>query len=158
MQNLFLTNLDTHVSGIDRFYSSKFTVAVAAVRIRSYIPPPVHDEIDVFDNEVDDRVGSYWLSIKKIIKLTICYIFLQQFASLSTQLVYDAVVLFYNAVLQLSQHTGFYTPQFSCGRGFWQPGPHLVQQMKKVWFKEFFYDKKCLYIILDLNILYTLCI
>ncbi|XP_030555154.1 glutamate receptor ionotropic, kainate 2 [Drosophila novamexicana] len=107
--NLFLTNLDTHVSGIDRFYSSKFTVAVAAVRIRSYIPPPVHDEIDVFDNEVDDR-----------------------FASLSTQLVYDAVVLFYNAVLQLSQHTGFYTPQFSCGRGFWQPGPHLVQQMKKL--------------------------
>ncbi|XP_064553646.1 glutamate receptor ionotropic, kainate 2 [Drosophila montana] len=107
--NLFLTNLDTHVSGIDRFYSSKFTVAVAAVRIRSYIPPPVHDEIDVFDNEADDR-----------------------FASLSTQLVYDAVVLFYNAVLQLSQHTGFYTPQFSCGRGFWQPGPHLVQQMKQL--------------------------
>jgi len=56
-QHLFLTNLDTHVSGIERFYSREFTVSVAAARIRSYIPPPVHDEIDVFDNFVDTRVG-----------------------------------------------------------------------------------------------------
>ncbi|EDW76392.1 uncharacterized protein Dwil_GK14684 [Drosophila willistoni] len=107
--HLFLTNLDTHVSGIDRFYSRDFTVAVAAIRIRAYIPPPLHDEIDVFDNEVDTR-----------------------FDSLRTQLVYDAVVLFYNALLQLSQRTGFYTPEFGCGRGFWQPGPHLIQQMKDI--------------------------
>ncbi|KAH8321257.1 hypothetical protein KR059_008934, partial [Drosophila kikkawai] len=107
--NLFLTNLDTHVSGIDRFYSREFTVSVAAVRIRTYIPPPVHDEIDVFDNEVDTR-----------------------FASLGTQLVYDSVVLFYNALLEISQRPGFYTPQFSCGRGFWQPGPRLIEQMKMV--------------------------
>ncbi|XP_060666776.1 glutamate receptor ionotropic, kainate 2 [Drosophila nasuta] len=105
--NLFITNLDTHLSGIDRFYSREFRVAVAAMRIRAYIPPPVHDEVDVFEDEEDKR-----------------------FASLSTQLIYDAVVLYYNAMLQLSQRSGFYTPQFGCGRGFWQPGPHLVQQMK----------------------------
>lgn len=57
-QHLFLTNLDTHLSGIDGFYSRDFTVAVAAVRIRTYVPPPVHDEIDVFDNSVDTRVKS----------------------------------------------------------------------------------------------------
>ncbi|SPP86017.1 glutamate receptor ionotropic, kainate 2 [Drosophila guanche] len=107
--NLFLTNLDTHVSGIDRFYSREFTVTVAAVRLRTYIPPPVHDEIDVFDNEVDTR-----------------------FDSLGTQLVYDSVVLFYNALLQMSQRSGFYIPQFSCGHGFWKPGPHVVQQMKEL--------------------------
>ncbi|XP_052837544.1 glutamate receptor ionotropic, kainate 2 isoform X1 [Drosophila gunungcola] len=107
--HLFLTDLDTHVSGIDRFYSREFTVSVAAVRLRSYIPPPVHDEIDVFDNEVDTR-----------------------FDSLGTQLVYDSVVLYYNALLVISQRPGFYVPQFSCGRGFWQPGPRLVDQMKKI--------------------------
>ncbi|XP_017064315.2 glutamate receptor ionotropic, kainate 2 [Drosophila eugracilis] len=107
--HLFLTNLDTHVSGIDRFYSREFTASVAAVRIRSYIPPPVHDEIDVFDNFVDTT-----------------------FSSLETQLVYDAVVLFYNALMEVSQLPGFYIPQFSCGRGFWQPGPRLVEQMKKI--------------------------
>ncbi|KAH8353734.1 hypothetical protein KR084_013022 [Drosophila pseudotakahashii] len=107
--HLFLTNLDTHVSGIDQFYSRTFTVSVAAVRIRSYIPPPVHDEIDVFDNYVDTR-----------------------FSSLGTQLVYDSVVLFYNALLEISQLPGFYIPQLSCGRGFWQPGPRLVKQMKMI--------------------------
>ncbi|KAH8248660.1 hypothetical protein KR032_001976 [Drosophila birchii] len=111
--NLFLTNLDTHVSGIDRFYSREFTVSVAAVRIRTYIPPPIHDEIDVFDNEVDTR-----------------------FASLGTQLIYDSVVLFYNALLEISQRPGFHTPQFSCGRGFWQPGPRLIEQMKMVSHKQ----------------------
>ncbi|XP_017012821.2 glutamate receptor ionotropic, kainate 2 [Drosophila takahashii] len=107
--HLFLTNLDTHVSGIDQFYSREFTVAVTAVRIRTYIPPPVHDEIDVFDNYVDTR-----------------------FSSLLTQLVYDSVVLFYNALLEISQRPGFYIPQLSCGRGFWQPGPRLVKQMKMI--------------------------
>ncbi|XP_037709797.1 glutamate receptor ionotropic, kainate 2 [Drosophila subpulchrella] len=107
--HLFLTNLDTHVSGIERFYSREFTVSVAAARIRSYIPPPVHDEIDVFDNFVDTR-----------------------FDSLGTQLVYDSVVLFYNALLEISQRSAFYIPQFSCGRGFWQPGPRLVEQMKMI--------------------------
>ncbi|KAH8377029.1 hypothetical protein KR093_002855 [Drosophila rubida] len=107
--NLFITNLDTHISGIDRFYSNEFRVAVASIRIRTYIPPPVHDEADVFDDEEDKR-----------------------FAALSTQLIYDAVVLYYNAMLQLSQRSGFYKPQFGCGRGFWQPGPHLVQQMKEL--------------------------
>ncbi|TDG47195.1 hypothetical protein AWZ03_006326 [Drosophila navojoa] len=109
LNNLFLTDLNTHTSRIDQFYSREFSVSVKAIRIRSYVPPPVHDETDVFDNEVDNR-----------------------FSSLSSQLVYDAVVLFYNAVLQLSQKPGFYTPQFSCGRGFWQPGPLVVQQMKEL--------------------------
>ncbi|XP_017098823.2 glutamate receptor ionotropic, kainate 2 [Drosophila bipectinata] len=107
--HLFLTNLDTHISGIDRFYSKEFTVSIAAIRIRNYIPPPVHDEIDVFDNEVDDM-----------------------FDSLETQLLYDSVVLFYNALLELSQRSGFYAPQTRCGLGFWQPGPRLVEQMKNI--------------------------
>ncbi|KAH8421152.1 hypothetical protein KR009_003820, partial [Drosophila setifemur] len=107
--NLFLTNLDTHISGIERFYSREFTVAVAAVRIRTYIPPPIHDEIDVFDSKLDNM-----------------------FASLGTQLIFDAVVLFYNALLELSQRPGLYIPQFTCGRGFWQPGPRLVQKMKEM--------------------------
>ncbi|KAH8403004.1 hypothetical protein KR222_003098, partial [Zaprionus bogoriensis] len=107
--NLFLTNLDTHTSGIDRFYSNTFRVAVAAIRVRTYVPAPVHDEVDVFDHSVDDR-----------------------FLTLSTQLIYDAVVLYYNAMLELSKVPGFYTPQFSCGRGFWRPGPELVQKMKEL--------------------------
>ncbi|EDW88912.1 glutamate receptor ionotropic, kainate 2 [Drosophila yakuba] len=107
--HLFLTNLDTHISGIDQFYSRDFTVSVAAVRIRTYVPPPVHDEIDVFDNSVDTR-----------------------FSSLESQLIYDSVVLFYNALLEISQLPGFYIPNFSCGRGFWQPGPRLVEQMKQI--------------------------
>ncbi|KAL7740685.1 hypothetical protein ACLKA6_000052 [Drosophila palustris] len=76
--NLFVTNLDTHLSGIDRFYSNEFRVAVAAIRIRTYVPPPVHDEIDIFDNAEEDR-----------------------FASLATQLIYDAIVLFYNAYVTI---------------------------------------------------------
>ncbi|XP_016963221.1 glutamate receptor ionotropic, kainate 2 [Drosophila biarmipes] len=107
--HLFLTDLNTHLSGIDRFYSRDFTVSVMAARIRSYIPPPVNDEIDVFDNSVDTR-----------------------FSSLETQLVYDSVVLFYNALLEITQRSAFYSPQFSCGRGFWQSGPRIVEQMKKI--------------------------
>ncbi|XP_017048955.1 glutamate receptor ionotropic, kainate 1 isoform X2 [Drosophila ficusphila] len=106
--HLFLTNLDTHISGVDRFYSPEFTVSVAAVRIRTYIPPPIHDEKDVFSEDADNM-----------------------FLSLGTQLLYDSVVLFYNALSEISQRPGFYMPQFSCGRGFWQPGPHLVEQMKQ---------------------------
>lgn len=58
LQNLFLTDLNTHTSRIDQFYSREFSVSVKAVRIRSYVPPPVHDETDVFDYEVDNRVWS----------------------------------------------------------------------------------------------------
>ncbi|XP_017845406.1 glutamate receptor ionotropic, kainate 2 [Drosophila busckii] len=111
--HLFINNLDAHISGIERFYSREFTVAIAAVRIRTYMPLPVHDEIDVFHSETEER-----------------------FVSLASQLIYDAIVLLFNALQQLNQQPGFYTPQFSCGRGFWQPGPHLVQQMKQITAKQ----------------------
>ncbi|XP_030380658.1 uncharacterized protein LOC115628614 [Scaptodrosophila lebanonensis] len=107
--HLFLSDLDTHISGIDRFYSREFTVAVAAMRLRTYIPPPVHDETDVFGGDEENK-----------------------FPSLRSQLLYDAVVLYYNSLVQVVERTAFYTPQYGCGRGFWQPGPLIVQQMKEL--------------------------
>uniref|UniRef100_A0A1I8PB12 Ionotropic glutamate receptor C-terminal domain-containing protein n=1 Tax=Stomoxys calcitrans TaxID=35570 RepID=A0A1I8PB12_STOCA len=109
MISFFLTNLDTHTSGIDKLLSDIFLSNVTSVRLRSYIPPPVHSETDVFDPGEKDSVQT-----------------------LNQQNIYDALVLLYNALQQTFQPDPIPVPEVSCEGGFWEPGNDLIDKMKKL--------------------------
>ncbi|XP_065356425.1 glutamate receptor ionotropic, kainate 2 [Calliphora vicina] len=105
--HLFLTNLDTHLSGVDGLYSQDFSARVAAIRLRSFMPAQIHNEADVFENEEQDKI-----------------------VSIRTQCVYDAVVMYFNALKQVFEAIHFLEPTVRCGGGFWQPGQDIVKQMQ----------------------------
>lgn len=96
------------MSGIENLYSKEFALRLAAIRLRSFMPAEVHDELDIFENEEQDKI-----------------------VSIRTQCVYDAVVLFFNALTQLN-FLEFPQPRVRCDRGFWGPGSTVIKQMKEV--------------------------
>ncbi|XP_037959244.1 glutamate receptor ionotropic, kainate 1 [Teleopsis dalmanni] len=107
--HLFLTNLDTHLGDLGRFYAKEFTVAAMAVRLRPYIPPPVHEETDIFEPETTDKI-----------------------VHIHAQLIYDAVVLYFHALTNVINALKYYEPNLHCGQGFWKPGPLIIREMKNL--------------------------
>lgn len=97
------------MSGIDKLYSKDFAVKLAAIRLRTYIPAQVHNEVDVFENEEQDMI-----------------------VSIRTQCIYDAVILYFNALQQVFENIHFLKPNVGCGSEFWLPGRDIIQQMKLV--------------------------
>lgn len=101
--------MDTHLSGIDALYSKDFAVKLSAIRLRTFIPAQVHNEVDVFENLEQDMI-----------------------VSIHTQCIYDAVVLYFNALQQVFESIHFLEPNVGCGRGFWLPGRDIIKHMKLV--------------------------
>ncbi|KAM7352229.1 glutamate receptor IIB [Cochliomyia hominivorax] len=107
--HLLISNLDTHLSGLETLYSKEFTARVAAIRLRTFIPAPTHNEVDVFENEEQETI-----------------------VALRTQCIYDAVVMYFNALKQVFQSIHFLESSTSCGRGYWRPGRDIVKEMKQL--------------------------
>lgn len=97
------------MSGVDALYSKDFSARVAAIRLRTFMPAQIHNEVDVFENEEQDKI-----------------------VSIRTQCVYDAVVMYFNALKQVFEAIHFLEPSVRCGGGFWQPGQDIVKQMQLV--------------------------
>ena len=104
-----MANLNTHLSGIEELYSKDFTARVSSMRLRPFVPAPVHNELDVFASEEQETI-----------------------VSLHSQCIYDAVVLYFNALKQVFEGIEFLEPRLRCGAGYWRPGREIVQQMKEV--------------------------
>uniref|UniRef100_A0A0K8WAY1 Glutamate receptor, ionotropic kainate 2 n=1 Tax=Bactrocera latifrons TaxID=174628 RepID=A0A0K8WAY1_BACLA len=102
----FLTSLDTHTSNIRSLNSRQFIAKMVAVRVRAYMPPPVHDEADVFEDIERDPI------------ITVC-----------ARLLYDAVVLFFNAIRNQIRSSRYQEPRVRCERGFWRFGVEILDQM-----------------------------
>ncbi|XP_036340677.1 glutamate receptor ionotropic, kainate 1-like [Rhagoletis pomonella] len=103
----FLTSLDTHTSNIRSLYSRNFVANMIAVRVRPYMPPPVHDEADVFENEQEDQI-----------------------ITIRSKLLYDAIVLYFNALRRQIRNLHYQAPKVRCHRGYWRTGLELLDQMK----------------------------
>lgn len=128
-KHLFISNLDTHLSGIDTLYSVEFSARVAAVRLRPFIPAPTHSEMDVFESEEQESI-----------------------VSIRTQCIYDAVVMYFNALQQVFQSIQYLEPSLRCGWGFWRPGKDIVKEMKQVYIDRVILFKTLLmYTLFQLN-------
>ncbi|XP_054744748.1 glutamate receptor ionotropic, kainate 1 [Anastrepha obliqua] len=103
----FLTSLDTHTTNLRSLYSPKFLAVMVALRMRPFKPPPVHDEADFFDKEQ-----------------------FEQIITTHGKLLYDAVVLYFNAVRQLIHSSHYQEPRVRCQRGYWRTGLKILDQMK----------------------------
>uniref|UniRef100_A0A0A1XG63 Glutamate receptor, ionotropic kainate 1 n=1 Tax=Zeugodacus cucurbitae TaxID=28588 RepID=A0A0A1XG63_ZEUCU len=103
----FLTSLDTHTSNIHSLDRHNFMATIVAVRVRSYMPPPVHDETDVFEDEEEDPINT-----------------------IRAKLLYDAVVLYFNAIRNQIRSSRYQEPRVRCQRGYWRSGMDILDQMK----------------------------